>query len=45
MQHLGLSEEEAFRRLQQTAEQTGKPLAEVAEAVLLAYQVQPESES
>jgi len=45
MQQLGLSEEEAFRRLQQTAEQTGKPLAEVAEAVLLAYQVQPESES
>lgn len=45
MQQLGLSEEEAFRRLQQTAEQTGKSLAEVAEAVLLAYQVQPESES
>jgi AmiR/NasT family two-component response regulator len=45
MQQLGLSEEEAFRRLQQTAEQTGKPLAEVAEAILLAYQVQPESES
>jgi AmiR/NasT family two-component response regulator len=45
IQQLGLSEEEAFRRLQQTAEQTGKPLAEVAEAVLLAYQVQPESES
>jgi response regulator NasT len=45
MQQLGLSEEEAFRRLQQTAEQTSKPLAEVAEAVLLAYQVQPESES
>jgi AmiR/NasT family two-component response regulator len=44
MQQLGLSEEEAFRRLQQTAEQTGKPLAEVAEAILLAYQVQPESE-
>jgi AmiR/NasT family two-component response regulator len=45
MQQLGLSEEEAFRRLQQTAEQTGKSLAEVAEAILLAYQVQPESES
>jgi AmiR/NasT family two-component response regulator len=45
MQQLGIAEEEAFRRLQQTAEQTGKPLAEVAEAVLLAYQVQPESES
>ena len=45
MQQLKLSEEEAFRRLQQTAEQTGKPLAEVAEAILLAYQVQPESES
>jgi len=45
IQQLGLSEEEAFRRLQQTAEQTGKPLAEVAEAILLAYQVQPESES
>ena len=44
MQQLGLSEAEAFRRLQQTAEQTGKPLAEVAEAILLAYQVQPESE-
>lgn len=45
MQQLKLSEEEAFRRLQQTAEQTGKPLAEVAEAILLAYQVQPESEA
>jgi AmiR/NasT family two-component response regulator len=45
MQQLGIAEEEAFRRLQQTAEQTGKSLAEVAEAVLLAYQVQPESES
>jgi len=45
MQQLGIAEEDAFRRLQQTAEQTGKPLAEVAEAVLLAYQVQPESES
>jgi AmiR/NasT family two-component response regulator len=44
MQQLGLSEEEAFRRLQQTAEQTGKPLAEVAEAILLACQVQPDSE-
>jgi len=44
MQQLGLSEEEAFRRLQQTAEQTGKTLAEVADAVLLAYQVQPEQE-
>jgi AmiR/NasT family two-component response regulator len=44
MQQLGIAEEEAFRRLQQTAEQTGKPLAEVAEAILLAYQVQPESE-
>ncbi len=44
MQQLGLSEEEAFRRLQQTAEQTGKTLAEVADAVLLAYQVQPEPE-
>ena len=44
MQQLGLSEAEAFRRLQQTAEQTGKPLAEVAEAILLAYQVQPDSE-
>ncbi|MGQ9656823.1 MAG: ANTAR domain-containing response regulator [Fimbriimonadales bacterium] len=45
MQQLKLPEEEAFRRLQQTAEQTGKPLAEVAEAILLAYQVQPESEA
>ena len=45
MQQLGIAEEDAFRRLQQTAEQTGKPLAEVAEAILLAYQVQPESES
>jgi AmiR/NasT family two-component response regulator len=45
MQQLGLSEEEAFRRLQQTAEQTGKSLAEVAEAILLAYQVQPDGES
>lgn len=44
MQQLKLSEEEAFRRLQQTAEQTGKPLAEVAEAILLAHQVHPESE-
>lgn len=42
MQQLGLSEEEAFRRLQQTAEQTGKSLAEVADAILLAYRVQPE---
>ncbi|MFN4034163.1 MAG: ANTAR domain-containing response regulator [Fimbriimonadales bacterium] len=42
MQQLGLSEEEAFRRLQQTAEQMGKSLAEVADAILLAYQVQPE---
>ena len=45
MQQLRLSEEEAFRRLQQTAEQTGKSLAEVAEAILLAYQVQPDGES
>lgn len=45
MQQLKLSEEEAFRRLQQTAEQTGKPLADVAEAILLAYQIQPENES
>ena len=45
IQQLGLSEEEAFRRLQQTAEQTGKSLAEVAEAILLAYQVQPDGES
>lgn len=44
MQQLGLSEEEAFRRLQQAAEQTGKTLAEVANAVLLAYQVQPDQE-
>jgi response regulator NasT len=44
MQQLGLSEEEAFRRLQQTAEQTGKPLPEIADAILLAYQVQPEAE-
>ncbi|GIV08176.1 MAG: Fis family transcriptional regulator [Fimbriimonadales bacterium] len=44
IQQLGLSEEEAFRRLQQTAEQTGKSLAEVADAILLAYQVQPEPE-
>ncbi|OYT68763.1 MAG: response regulator [Armatimonadetes bacterium JP3_11] len=45
MQQLGISEEEAFRRLQQTAEQTGKPLAEIADAILLAYQVQPETET
>lgn len=44
MQQLKLSEEEAFRRLQQTAEQTGKTLAEVADAVLLAYQVKPEED-
>ncbi len=44
MQQLGLNEEEAFRRLQQTAEQMGKPLAEVAEAILLAYQVQSETD-
>jgi response regulator NasT len=44
MQQLGLSEEEAFRRLQQTAEQTGKTLTEIADAILLAYQVQPEAE-
>lgn len=43
-QKLGIPEEEAFRRLVSTAESTGKPLAEVAEAVLLAYQVQPEAE-
>lgn len=41
-QKLSISEEEAFRRLVSTAESTGKPLAEVAEAVLLAHQVQPE---
>lgn len=44
MQQLGLSEEEAFRRLQQTAEQTGKSLTEIADAILLAYQVQPEAD-
>jgi len=42
MQQLGLSEQEAFRRLQAAAENAGKSLAEVAEAVLLAHQVQPE---
>jgi len=42
MRQLGLSEEEAFRRLQATAESTGKPLGEVAQAILLAHQVQPE---
>lgn len=41
-QKLSISEEEAFRRLVSTAESTGKSLAEVAEAVLLAHQVQPE---
>ncbi len=41
MRQLGLSEEEAFQRLKTTAESTGKPLGEVAEAILLAYQVQP----
>lgn len=42
MQQMGLSEQEAFRRLQAAAEGTGKSLAEVAEAILLAHQVQPE---
>ncbi|MFQ3611835.1 MAG: response regulator [Fimbriimonadales bacterium] len=42
MRQLGLNEEEAFRRLQATAESTGKPLGEVAEAILLAHQVQPD---
>ncbi len=42
MQQLGLSEPEAFRRLQATAESTGKSLVEVAEAVLLAAQIQPD---
>jgi response regulator NasT len=42
MQQLGLSEQEAFRRLQAASESTGKSLAEVAEAILLAHQVQPE---
>ncbi len=42
MQQLGLSEPEAFRRLQATAESTGKSLVEVAEAVLLAAQLQPD---
>ncbi len=43
-QKLGLSEEEAFRRMVSTAESTGKPLVEVAEAVLLAHQVEPEQD-
>ncbi len=43
-QKLGISEEEAFRKLTSTAETTGKSLAEVAEAVLLAHQVQPETD-
>ncbi len=42
MQQLGLSEPEAFRRLQAAAESTGKSLVEIAEAILLAHQVQPE---
>jgi len=42
MEQLGLSEEEAFRRLQTTAESTGKSLAEVAEALLLAHRLQPD---
>lgn len=40
-QKLGISEDEAFRRMVSTAESTGKPLVEVAEAVLLAHQVEP----
>lgn len=43
-QKLCLSEEEAFRRMVSTAESTGKPLVEVAEAVLLAHQVEPEQD-
>ncbi|CUU37217.1 MAG: response regulator [Armatimonadetes bacterium] len=43
-QKLGISEEEAFRRMVNTAESTGKPLVEVAEAVLLAHQVEPEQD-
>lgn len=43
-QRFGISEEEAFRKLTSTAETTGKSLAEVAEAILLAHQVQPETE-
>lgn len=43
-QKLGISEEEAFRKLTSTAETTGKSLSEVAEAILLAHQVQPEAE-
>jgi AmiR/NasT family two-component response regulator len=42
MEQLELSEEEAFRRLQTTAESTGKSLAEVAEALLLAHRLQPD---
>ncbi len=43
-QKLGISEEDAFRKLVATAETAGKSLAEVAEAVLLAHQVQPDGE-
>ncbi|CUU09601.1 MAG: response regulator [Fimbriimonadales bacterium] len=43
-QKLGISEDEAFRRMVNTAESTGKPLVEVAEAVLLAHQVEPEQD-
>jgi len=35
MTHLGLSEPEAFRRIQKTAMDTRKPMAEVAQALLL----------
>jgi response regulator NasT len=35
MTRLGLSEPEAFRRIQKTAMDTRKPMAEVAQALLL----------
>jgi response regulator NasT len=39
MTRLGLSEPEAFRRIQKTAMDTRKPMAEVAQALLLTEEV------
>ncbi|AVX21391.1 MAG: ANTAR domain-containing response regulator [Bacillota bacterium] len=40
MKHFGLSEEEAFRRIQKQSMDKGKPMKAIAEAIILAFEVE-----
>jgi len=40
MKHFGLNEEEAFRRIQKQSMDRGKPMKAIAEAIILAFEVE-----